>query len=483
MKKIFIIIILSFFMFHVKHIMADYSLANAFPNLTFSRMTEMQPSVDGTNRIFVVTQNGIIYVFPNNPSVTGPKVFLDISDRVSQNGSETGLLGMAFHPLYVNNKYFYLDYTTSALPLRTIIARYSVSAANPDSAVKSSEFILLTVDQPFTNHKGGKLAFGPTDHFLYIAFGDGGSAGDPNNNAQNRSVLLGKVLRINVDSTSNGNNYSIPVTNPFYGNTQGYRQEIFTWGMRNPWRFSFDPPTGRIWCGDVGQDVWEEIDILRSGRNYGWRIMEGFHCYNPSSGCDTTGLTLPIFEYQHLSGNCSITGGYVYRGTELPALVGQYVYADYCTGRIWSLSYDSIIPPVNQLLVFAGFAISTFGLDENKALYTCQYGNAGAIYKLAGTPIGINIITLTVMGYNLGQNYPNPFNPTTRITYSVPKESQVTIKVYNYLGQEMATLVNEVKSEGQYQLTWVASHYPSGVYFYRMSAGGQTVEKKMVLIK
>jgi hypothetical protein len=253
--------------------------------------------------------------------------------------------------------------------------------------------------------------------------------------------------------------------------------------MRNPWRFSFDPPSGRLWCGDVGQDLYEEIDILHSGRNYGWRIMEGFHCYNPSSGCDTTGLTLPIFEYQHLSGNCSITGGYVYRGTELPALTGQYIYGDYCTGRIWSLSYDSINPPVNQLLVFAGFPISTFGLDQNKALYACQYGNAGAIYKLAGTPIGININTHTVMGYNLGQNYPNPFNPTTRITYSVPKESQVTIKVYNYLGQEMATLVNEVKNAGQYRLTWDASHYPSGVYFYRMSAGGQTVEKKMVLIK
>ena len=482
MKKIFIIAVLSFFMFHVKHALADYSLTNAFPNLTFSRMTEMIPSLDGSNRIFVLTQNGVIYVFPNNPSVSNPKVFLDISDRVSQNGSETGLLGMAFHPNYVNNKYFFLDYTTSALPLRTIVARYSVSASNPDSALKSSELIFLTVNQPYPNHKGGKLAFG-MDNCFYIALGDGGSAGDPNNNAQNRSVLLGKILRINVDSATNGNNYSIPPDNPFYGNTQGYRQEIFTWGMRNPWRFSFDPPTARLWCADVGQDEWEEVDILYSGKNYGWHLMEGFHCYNPPSGCDTTGLTLPIIEYQHLSGNCSITGGYVYRGTELTALVGQYIYGDYCTGRVWSLSYDSINPPVNTLLVNAGFPISTFGLDENKALYACKYGTTGAIYKLTGTPIKININSHTVLGYHLEQNYPNPFNPSTKIIYSIPKESLVTIKVYNYLGQEVATLVNEVKGEGQYNLTWDASHYPSGIYFYRLSAGGETVGKKMALVK
>jgi len=469
-------------MFQANRSHADYSVTNAFPNLTFSHMTEMIPSNDGSNRIFVVTQNGVIYVFPNSPSVTTPKVFLDLSDRVSQNGGETGLLGMAFHVNYVNNKYFFVDYTTSALPLRTIVSRFTVSASNPDSALKSSEFIILTLNQPYPNHKGGKIAFGP-DHYLYIGLGDGGSGGDPNNNGQNRTVLLGKVLRINIDSASNGNNYAIPVTNPFYGNTQGYMQEIYTWGMRNPWRFSFDYQTGRLWCGDVGQDAYEEIDILQSGKNYGWRLMEGFHCYNPPNGCDTTGLTLPIFEYQHTAGNCSVTGGYVYRGTELTLLVGKYVYADYCTGNIWALTYDGVNPPTNELVVAAGFPISTFGLDQNNALYVCRYGNTAAVYKLTGSAIGIKINTHTVVGYRLEQNYPNPFNPATRIIYSVPKQAQVTIKVYNYLGQELATLVNETKNEGQYSLTWDASGYASGVYFYRMTSGGQTIEKKMMMIK
>jgi glucose/arabinose dehydrogenase len=481
LKKIFITVIVSFLLVSVKYSFADYSLTNAFPNLNFSRITEMIPPNDGSDRIFVLTQNGKIYVFPNSASVTSAKVFLDISDRVTQNGSETGLLGMAFHPNYVNNKYFYVDYTTSALPLRTIVARYTVSPTNPDSAIKSSEFVILTVNQPYSNHNGGKIAFG-SDHYLYIALGDGGSEGDPNHYGQDRTVLLGKILRINIDSSSGGNNYSIPVTNPFYGNTQGYRQEIYTWGMRNPWRFSFDPVTGRLWCGDVGQNLYEEIDIIQNGKDYGWSIMEGFHCYNPSSGCDTTGLTLPVWEYTHVSGNCSITGGYVYRGPDLPFLTGKYIYADYCSGRVWSLTYDSINPPVNELLLVSGFSISTFGLDKNNALYVCSY-STGSIYKLTGSPIGINMNSETVLTYRLDQNFPNPFNPSTMITYTVPKESLVTIKVYDYLGQEVATLVNGVKNAGQYRLTWNASSYPSGVYFYRMTADGQSIGKKMVLIK
>ena len=231
---------------------AQYSLDLAFTNLTFNNPVELVNSGDGTNRMFVLTQNGKIYVFPNTPSANA-KVFLDLSDSVTQNGSETGLLGLAFHPNYSNNGYFFVDYTTRQTPLRSKISRFSVSS-NPDSALRNSELVLITQVQPFANHNGGHIVFGPADHYLYISFGDGGSGGDPNNNAQNKSVLLGKILRINVDSASGGNNYSIPPTNPFYNNTMGYRQEIFAYGLRNTWKYSFDIPTGRIWAADVGQN-------------------------------------------------------------------------------------------------------------------------------------------------------------------------------------------------------------------------------------
>jgi hypothetical protein len=488
MKKISIIIEVLLLGIFYKNSFSQFALQNAFPNLTFSKMTEMIPANDGTNRIFVLTQNGVIYVFPNSPSVSNAKVFLNISDRVTQNGSETGLLGMAFHPNYVNNKYFFVDYTTSATPLRTMVSRFSVSPTNPDSALKSSEFNILTVNQPYSNHNGGKIAFGPNDGYLYIGLGDGGSEGDPQHNGQNLTLLLAKILRINVDSASGGNNYSIPVTNPFYNNSQGYKQETWSWGMRNPWRFSFDPPTGRLWCGDVGQNTYEEIDIIQGGHNYGWSTMEGFHCYNPPSGCDTSGLTLPIFEYIHSSGNCSITGGYVYRGPDIPYLTGKYIYADYCTGRIWALSYDGINVS-NEYLLISNFPVSTFGLDKFNVLYVCAYQGSGAIYKLIGAPIGIKKNSNTIGHYSLSQNYPNPFNPSTVISFAVPKESYVTLKVFDCLGSEVKTLYEGIREPGEYNITWFASNSPSGVYFYRLTAKDshtgavQNFDKKMVLIK
>jgi glucose/arabinose dehydrogenase len=486
-KKIFLIITLLIAGIFVNNSFAQFTISNAFPNLTFNRTTEMIPANDGTNRIFVVTQNGIIYVFQNSPSVSTAKVFLDISDRVTQNGSETGLLGLAFHPGYTNNRYFFVDYTTSALPLRSIVSRFTTSPTNPDSALKSSEYNILTLNQPYSNHNGGKIAFG-MEGCLYIALGDGGSEGDPLHYGQNLTVLFSKILRINIDSAANGNNYSIPINNPYYGNNQGFRPETWAWGLRNPWRFSFDPPTGRLWCGDVGQNTYEEIDVIQAGHNYGWSIMEGFHCYNPSINCDTTGLTLPLFEYIHLSGNCSITGGYVYRGTDMPYLVGKYIYGDYCTGRIWALSYDGVNVS-NEYLLNSGFSVSTFGLDANNALYVCAYQGAGAIYKITGAPIGIKKNSNTIKDYRLDQNYPNPFNPTTIITFAVPRESYVTLKIYNYLGQEINTLFNDIRQQGEYKISWYANNSPSGVYFYKLTTRDtksgeiKTFGKKMVLIK
>jgi hypothetical protein len=460
----------------------QYSPQVAFPNLSFSYPVELTHAYDGTNRLFVVTQRGRIYVFPNNPGTTQTKIFLDISDRASQSGSETGLLGLAFHPNYENNRYFYVNYTTQQAPLRSRISRFQTSASNPDSAIANSELILIELAQPYSNHNGGCLGFGP-DGYLYISFGDGGSGGDPQNNAQNRSVLLGKILRINVDSASGNNNYSIPPSNPFYNNSQGWRQEIFTWGMRNMWKFSFDLPTGRVWGADVGQGLYEEIDIIQSGKNYGWRIMEGFHCYNPPTGCDTSGLTMPLWEYDHSQG-ASITGGYVYRGPSVTSLTGKYIYADYISGRTWALTWDGINTPVNELLFQAGFLISTFGIDQNNELYLCSYSSAGQIYKITGSPIGIPPNEGGVpSGFFLRQNYPNPFNPVTVIGFTVPAAQEITLKIYNSLGREIQTLVNGYFTAGSHEVKWDASNYPSGIYIYKLTSGDYAVSKTMTLIK
>jgi len=364
---------------------AQALLQLAFPTLSFPHSVDLQHAGDGTDRLFVVAQAGVIFVFGTTAADPSAKVFLDIADRVTD-GGELGLLGLAFHPDYSTNGYFYVDYTASN-PLRSVISRFRVSATNPDSADANSELVLLEVNQPYENHNGGQIAFGP-DGLLYIAFGDGGSAGDPQNNAQSTSVLLGKILRIDVNTFSGGKNYSIPTSNPFYGNTLGYREEIYAYGLRNPWRFSFDRLTGKLWTGDVGQDAWEEIDIIENGKNYGWRIMEGAHCYSPSVNCDTDGLTLPVWEYhQSPADGCSVTGGYVYRGSMVPALYGSYVYGDYCSGRIWALSYDGVSLPVNTIVIDSKFNISSFGVDKNNELYVCSY-EEGKLYRFVPQPAG-----------------------------------------------------------------------------------------------
>ncbi|MFX1518353.1 MAG: PQQ-dependent sugar dehydrogenase [Promethearchaeota archaeon] len=355
--------------------LVDFTVEEAFPNLSFNHPVGIYNAGDGSNRLFVLEQSGVIYVFENSQDVTSSTVFLDIRNRVNDDGFEEGLLGLAFHPDYENNGYFYVDYTATN-PQRTVIARYQVDAANPDNANKNSELIILEVEQPYSNHNGGQISFGP-DGYFYIALGDGGSGGDPAGNGQNRKTLLGSILRIDVENPSNGRKYGIPNDNPFVGNTEGYREEIYVYGLRNPWRFSFDPETGWLWAGDVGQNKWEEIDIIEKGQNYGWNIMEGKHCYSPSTGCDTIGLEPPIWEYGHDTGH-SITGGFVYRGTKIPQLIGSYIYGDYEYGQIWALRYDGTSNPINDLLFDTDYEISSFGVDENYELYICDHN--GRIY-------------------------------------------------------------------------------------------------------
>ncbi len=346
----------------------------AFPQLSFSQPVGLVNSGDNSKRLFIVEQTGTIKVFQNTPNISIATTFLDLTDRVLY-GGEQGLLGLAFHPNFAVNGFFYVDYVASN-PTRTIVARFSVSTNDANLADKATGLVLLEIPQPFSNHKGGQLAFGP-DGYLYIGMGDGGGAGDPFGNGQNRSALLGKILRIDVDSPSQGRNYGIPMDNPLAGNTLGYREELYAWGFRNPWRFSFDSSTGKLWVGDVGQDRIEEIDVVEKGRNYGWNIMEGTQ---PYAGGSTVGLQPPVYEYDHSFGN-AIIGGYVYRGSAMPQLAGSYVYGDYGSGRIWTLAANG----TNAQLAASGLSISSFGLDENKELYLCALD--GRIYKLDSSVI------------------------------------------------------------------------------------------------
>lgn len=465
---------------------AQIELQQAFPALSFTRPVDLQHAGDGTNRIFVVEQRGIISVFENDPAVASKTVFLDIEERVDDSSNEEGLLGLAFHPDYENNGYFYVNYTATG-PDRTLISRFKVSANDPNVAEPDSEVVIITIPKPFSNHNAGQLAFGPNDGYLYITTGDGGSGGDPQGNGQNPQTLLGSILRIDVDTTAPGLQYSIPPTNPFVGNTQGYREEIYAWGLRNPWRMSFDPVTGWLWAADVGQNAWEEIDIIENGKNYGWNIMEGNHCYNPPTGCNTAGLTLPVWEYSHSLGN-SVTGGYVYRGPGVPEFTGKYIYADFGSGRIWALEYDGVNPAVNNLLIDTSLLIASFGVDQDRELYICAFD--GKIYRFKPTPTGSSGSLPTLPEkFALGQNFPNPFNPVTKIPFRLDQAGKVSIAVYDVNGKLVNTLVDSMVSMGQHSVSWNGSDFAGkllagGIYFYRMKVNNILVQtRKMVFLK
>lgn len=335
----------------------------------------------GDERLFVVNQSGYIHILDAQGNINS-QPFLDIHERVTY-GGERGLLGLAFHPDYSGNGYFYVNYVGEEN--NTHISRFSVSATDPDLADPGSEFNLMTIIQPFTNHNGGDLCFGP-DGYLYIGLGDGGSGGDPGNRSQNPLVYLGKMLRIDVDS---GNPYSIPSSNPFY-NEPGYLGEIWALGLRNPWRFSFDRLTGDLWIADVGQNAWEEIDFQPAasmgGDNYGWRCYEGDQPYNTSGCGPASGYTFPVHVYPHSDG-CSVTGGYVFRGDPSSTFYGRYFFADYCTDRIWTLSGSGGNWVREDFGQFPGNGFSTFGEDASGQLYIAGL-SSGTIYTVVGNPTG-----------------------------------------------------------------------------------------------
>lgn len=363
----------------------------AFPELRFDRPVYVTHAGDGSNRVFVVEQKGTIQVLPNDQDAEETKEFFDINSRVvyKDKENEEGLLGMAFHPNYKENGEFFLYYTTTSAPHTSVISRFRVSDDDPDKADAEYEEELLRIKQPFWNHNGGTIVFGP-DGYLYIGLGDGGLANDPFGNGQNLGRLHGSILRIDVDNKDEGKNYAIPADNPFVGRP-GARPETWAYGLRNVWRMAFDGETGLLWAGDVGQDKWEEIDIIVGGGNYGWNVREGLHSFR-GKGEQTKDMIDPIWEYHHDVGK-SITGGQVYRGKLVPELVGKYLYGDYVSGKYWALDYDEDEKKVvaNHPLTADNLPVMSFGEDEQGEVYfTTTFGTLHRFESTAGGTAGGN---------------------------------------------------------------------------------------------
>ncbi len=415
------------------------------------------------DRLFVVEQGGKIKIIQGDGTVNAVP-FIDVSGLVSS-GNERGLLGLAFHPDYANNGYFYVNYTD--LDGDTQVSRFSVDAGNPDLADINSELPIIGYEQPFSNHNGGNLAFGP-DGYLYIASGDGGSGGDPGNRAQNKNLLLGKLLRIDVNNPSGGNNYGIPADNPFVGDPNA-RGEIWAYGLRNPWRFSFDLTDGNLWIADVGQGNWEEINratASEAGLNYGWRCYEGNHPYNTDACPPQSELTFPIAEYSHSNG-CSISGGYVYRGSVYTDIAGYYFFADYCSGLIGTVdSAGNLIDHGD----FSGNWVS-FGEDVNKELYIINIG--GSIYKIKGGEIaGTEDFSLE----NSLNMFPNPAFEI--VTFSIKNDTIGTIQLFDVRG----SLVFSEEHISAPQITVPIETLNPGIYFAKAtSQKGQTSVKKLIV--
>jgi uncharacterized repeat protein (TIGR03806 family) len=349
------------------------ALANAFPGLHFDRPVDVLLVPGDDARVFVVEKPGIVKVFPNDPAASATQDFVDISSRVASTPNEAGLLGMAFHPQFAKNRQVFLSYTAPAgAGIRSIVSRFR---ATPDGSAidATSEEILIAQDKVNTRHNGGTIAFGP-DGFLYVAFGDDGRPQDANNPAQDVNSLQGKLLRIDVDTPSG---YAIPPSNPFARG--GGRGEVYAWGLRNPWRFSFDRARGDLWAGDVGEDSWEEVDRIVAGGNYGWPVLEGNHCLG-GGACSSAGFLPPIVEYPHSEG-VSITGGVVYRGTAIPGLVGRYVFADFVSGKVWALEGDpSTGAPVAEQLATTSLNLVAFAEQSDGEVLVLDMG--GTVQRL-----------------------------------------------------------------------------------------------------
>jgi len=446
--------------------MADRKDAAAVPNVVLEPIASGLPDITsitnaGDGRLFVTLQRGQVVIWDGSQILPTP--FLDIAPLLICCG-EQGLLSVAFHPNYAVNGLFFVNYTN--LTGQTIVARYQVSAGDPNAADPFSAVTLLTIDQPYTNHNGGQLQFGP-DGDLYIGMGDGGSGNDPQCNAQSSGTLLGKMLRIDVNQSMNRPPYyGIPAENPYVSTTGP--PEAWAYGLRNPWRFSFDRLTGDLFIGDVGQDAREEIDYQpltsRGGQNYGWKVMEGSLCGTQgASGCTVTpppcgdpNYTLPILEYSHENGACAVTGGYMYRGTALADLQGSYVYGDFCSGRIWAASQQAGTWSPVELPITAP-SLTTFGEDADGELYV---GTPGTLYRIAPPPALPPTITAIA-----------PASGSTR------GGERVRITGTNFTGRTLVRfgeLAAAVTVQGSTALVAVSPSHPAGLVDVTVSNPGST---------
>lgn len=442
--------------------------------------------------LYIVEQRGVILV-----SVDGgaPQVFLDIDSQVTNvsGNDERGLLGFALHPDFVSNGQYFVNYT-QAIGGETTISRFTIAGGDPTDGNEASEEILLEIDQPFANHNGGWMGFSPIDGYLYISTGDGGSGGDPGNRAQNINVLLGKMLRIDPDG---GAPYGIPADNPFVG--VAGEDEIWSYGLRNAWRCSFDRENGDLWIADVGQGQWEEIDYEPAqtpGRNYGWRLLEGFECYNPSTNCDPGGVTtLPIHVYSHAVG-FSVTGGYVYRGSAAPALIGHYFFADFLTNRIWTLTYDGdnavvtdrtneLDPPDGSLT-----SISSFGEDADGELLFCKRGSSitGQIWRLAPNASDVPDQQPAAVSLLLRLDSANPFQDRLDFRIAQQEEGPIEVRVLTADGRQIRALAPVTTSAGERHYSWdgrddKGHETSSGVYFIQATQETQTVTRRIDRIR
>ena len=442
----------------------DGGARDRLPRRVFAEPIELTHAGDGSGLVYVAEKAGRVRAV--NPATNTAETVLDIASLV-RNSGEQGFLGMAFHPSFAANGYLYVHYTgrTNGVAGTTVVARYTRSAATPAVFDPASAQVVLTLNQPFSTHNGGKLAFGP-DGYLYLSLGDGGDANDPGNRAQNRTLLFGKMLRLDVDHPAGGLAYGIPPTNPFAGNTAGYREEIYAYGLRNTFRFSFDRATGTLWAADVGQSAYEEINLVTSGGNFGWRVAEGLHCNIPSTGCDRTGFTDPVYEYDHTANDCSVTGGFVYRGTRNPDLAGSYVFGDYCTGNLWALSYDGTTA-TRRTLATIGFGLLSFGEDAAGDLYTLS--DDGRIRRFVATATAAEGAP-AVAAPQLRLATANPFRDRAVIDVTPAASGRVRMTLTDALGRDLAVLLDADVAAGERRPVVVGgADLAPGVYLVRLA--------------
>ena len=452
-----------------------------FPQNRFQAPVEMQPVPGRPGKVALVSQSGFVRILDMDSTAAAPVMMLNLT-AVTRLDNETGLLGLAFHPRYPAVNKIYVNYVANLTPTyRTVIASFTVDTATLIAPFSSLDTV-ITYAQPFSNHKGGKLQFGP-DSMLYIAAGDGGSANDPFGNGQNKNVLLGKILRLDVDHRDSGRHYAIPLDNPFADSAAPVRGEIYAYGLRNPWRFSWDMPTRRLWVADVGQNLYEEIDTVISGGNYGWAFVEGYHCNSSPVRCATPGLIKPIFTYIHSAINGqAITGGYVYRGTAIPWLQGQYIYSDYTGERIWGLALgpDTLVTNT-QLMPPTGWLVSSFGRAHDDELYIMDY-NQGAVFKMVADPTAVR----PALDKRIPQAYayPNPASDEITVEIDLAQDEYIRLYLWPVTGfQAVVPLLKTRCAEGKNKLTLSTQNLSPGSYMLEMQADENTLRRRIMIAR